>query len=123
VFGEHSCRYDATVSYVNSSIYGENSAQLEQNTMNDTTTPLDISIPVATYAEADGASLGDNFGLVLYDLSINKTVNGQSSASVPNGSTVSFVVAGQNTGPTTAYNVVITDTYGDYITANIGGMS
>lgn len=115
-FVEHSCRYPVEIQFENTTIYKEDSAQFEYDTNNDTTTPEDISIPVATYAQDDKSSLENNFGLVLYDLAIEKWIIDPSWERVKDAWAVrntirTYEIDITNNGPTIARDAVVTDWY------------
>jgi uncharacterized repeat protein (TIGR01451 family)/LPXTG-motif cell wall-anchored protein len=104
-FARHSCRYDASVSYVHTTDYLSDSAQFE-NTSNNTVTPNTIEIPVSTYSAIDRASLENNFWLVGYDLWIEKSVD---RSTISHDGTATYTISFGNHGPTIAYNAVVND--------------
>ena len=114
MFDEHSCRFDVVVSYTNTTEYRSDSSQLEVDTdVNDDV--MSIDVPVSTYIEEDDTSLWDNFGLVLYDLSITKEILRQEQYSknitLVRDTEVMFELVVRNNGDTAASNMTITDVY------------
>jgi uncharacterized repeat protein (TIGR01451 family) len=101
------CFVSHNVSYSNNTPYISDSAQFEQNSQQVSTTM--VVVPVGSFNPlGDSVSPSNNFGLALYDLHIDKSVD---DAYKSDGATATYTIVFGNHGPSDAINAVLTDSF------------